>query len=276
MKVACLLALHLPVQVERHHNPSLVNGPLVVGGRPWDPGAVLDRCPQAAAAGVEPGMRLSRAETLCPTACFVPAREDLYHATHDLLVEAARTYTPSVETAGLGLLYAEVSGLERRFGPDAELARQMALETRRSSWLDVRVGVGSGKFVAEQAARAARPGDGCAVPPGEERAFLSALPLSVLPADPEMRRRLHLLGVRSLGALAALPRLAIVRQFGPDAGPLHDLARGVDARPVCPQAPPLQIARVHRFDDPLDDRAPLLAHAGRMASELAESLSRRG
>jgi DNA polymerase-4 len=188
MKVACLLALHLPVQVERHHNPSLVNGPLVVGGRPWDPGAVLDRCPQAAAAGVKPGMRLSRAETLCLVACFVPAREDLYHATHDLLVEATRTFTPSVGTSRLGLLYAEVAGLERCFGPDARLARQMALETRRFSRLDVRIGVEGGKFVAEQAARAALPDDECTVPRGEERAFLSALPLSVLPADPEMRQ----------------------------------------------------------------------------------------
>jgi hypothetical protein len=74
MKVACLLAPHLPVQVERQQDPSLAEGPLVVGGRPWDEGAVLDGCPQAEAAGVSPGMRVSRAEALCPAARFVPAR----------------------------------------------------------------------------------------------------------------------------------------------------------------------------------------------------------
>lgn len=276
MKVACLLAPHLPVQVERQQDPSLAEGPLVVGGRPWDECAVLDGCPQTAAAGVTPGMRVSRAEALCPAARFVPAREGLYRAAHDALAAAAIRFTPTVETAGLGLLYAEVSGLGRRFGADAGLARQMAREAVHTSGLDVRVGVGGGKFVAQQAAHAARPGSGCAVPPGEERAFLSPLSLSALPADPEMRRRLHLLGVRTLGALAALPRLALVRQFGPQAGPLHDLVRGVDPRPVQADAPPLALERTRTLDDPLGDRAPLLAHAGRMAAEMAEALSRRG
>jgi len=284
MKVACLLAPHLPVQVERQHEPSLAHVPLVVGGRPWDPGAVLDCCPLAEAAGVSPGLRLSQAEALCPAARFVPAREELYRAVHEALLAAAGLFTPTVETAGLGFLYAEVSGLERSFDPaqdkrfdsDTPLARCMAWEAERTSGQDVRVGVGSSKFVAEQAARAARPGSGCAVPGGQERAFLSPLHLSALPADPEMHRRLHLLGVRTLGALAALPRLAVVHQFGPHAGPVHDLARGVDPRPVHPAAPPLVLERSCAFPDPLGGRAPLLAHAGRLATALAAELSRRG
>ncbi len=276
MKVACLLARHLPVQVERQHSPSLSERPLVVGGRPWDDGAVLDCCPQAEAAGVSPGTRLSRAEKLCPAARFLPSRDELYRAAQDVLAETAGDFTPTVETAGLGFLYADVSGLERRFASDTCLAHQMAREAARVSGLEVEVGIGSAKFMAEQAARAARPGTGCAVPPGQEQAFLSPLPLSALPADPEMRRRLHLLGVRTLGALAALPRLAVVRQFGPRAGPLHDLARGVDPRPVHADAPPLALERTRAFNDPLSDRAPLLAHVDRMATELAQTLSNRG
>jgi len=168
MKVTCILALYLPVQVERQHNPSLAECPLVVGGRSWDAGAVLDCCPQAEAAGVTSGMRLSQAETLCPTARFVHAHEELYRVAHDTLVAAAGCFTPTVETAGLGLLYAEVSGLEQRFGSDTRLAHQMALEASQAlrpssgqaSGLDVRVGLDGGKFVTEQAARAARPGSG--------------------------------------------------------------------------------------------------------------------
>ncbi len=276
MRIVCILTPYLPVQVEWQHDPSLTQAALVVGGRPWDEGAVFDCCPQAAVAGVTSGMRLAQAEKLCPTARFVPARDELYQAAHDALFAAARYFTPTVETAGLGFLYAEVSGLERRFGPETRLTRELLKEAIQTTGLDVRVGVGSGKFVARQAARAAMPRDVCVVPPGEERRFLSPLPLSVLPTDHEMARRLQLLGVHSLGALAKLPRPAIVNQFGVHAGPLYDLAQGVDPRPVRADAPPLQLARLQEFDEPLNDRAPLLAHAARMAGELSEALSGRG
>jgi nucleotidyltransferase/DNA polymerase involved in DNA repair len=71
VRIICLLAPHLPVQVERQADHALDQRPLVVGGRPWDAGAVLDCCAQASAAGVRPGMRLAQAEHLCPTARFV-------------------------------------------------------------------------------------------------------------------------------------------------------------------------------------------------------------
>lgn len=283
-RVACIRVAHLPVQVECCLEPTLAHMPLIVGGRPWDAGAVLDCCPRAAAAGVHPGMRLALAERLCPAARFVPAREERYRAAHDALLAAARRFTTTVESADLGLIYAEVSGLQMRFGSEARLAAQLVWAAEQalqeslgqlpSPW--AQVGLGNCKFVAEQAACAARPGGSCVVPAGEERAFLSPLPLSALPADPEMQRRLYLLGVRTLGALAALPRLAVVRQFGPRAGPLHDLACGVDSRPVHPAAPPLALERSRTFDNPLVERAPLLACVTQIAAELAEMLARRG
>ncbi len=276
IKVACLLALHLPVQVEQGSDPSLIAGPLIVGGQPWDPGAVVDCCPQAAAAGVAPGMRLARAEKVCPDARFVPAREPEYRAAHQALVAAARGVTGRVETAGLGLLHLDARGQGRRFSSDTQLGDELAREAERISGLSVQVGVGEGKFVAEQAARAACPGQSCIVPPGRGRAFLSTMPLSVLPMDLEMARRLHMLGIRTLGALAVLPRLAVVRQFGSEAGPHHDLARGVDTRPVRPDAAPLAMERRRAFSDALHQRAPLLAHAGQMAGELADLLVAQG
>jgi DNA polymerase-4 len=262
--------------VERQRNPGLANAPLIVGGRRWDEGAVLDCCPRAVSAGVEPGMRLSRAEALCPAARFLPADEEAYEEVHRALVDSARHFTPTVETDHLGLVYADVSGLGRRFDADTGVGRQLTEEVTGASVLDVQIGVGSGKFVAQQAARAAQPGEACTVSAGEEQAFLSPLDISVLPLDPEMERRLRLLGVRTLGALAKLPRPAVLRQFGGSAGAPYDLACGTDARPVHTEAPPLRLARSHSFLDPVRDRAPLLAHVVRMANDLAREIDRRG
>ena len=276
VKVACVLISHLPVQVEQKGDPSLAERPLVIGGRPWDPGVVLDCCPQAVAAGVQPGVRLAQAQVLCPTARFVPSCEENYRGVHDALLAAAGCFSPTVETANLGTVYVEVSGLERLFGPDAQLARQLGRRAADATGLAVQVGLARDKFTAEQAARAARPGGVCVVSPGEEVAFLSPLPLDALPADLEMRRRLKMLGIRSLGGLAALPRPAVVQQFGPYAGPLHDLARGIDPRPVSPDSPPLAVERKRILGTALKERSSLLAHIERMATELAKELARRG
>ncbi len=276
MRVACLLMPHLPVQVERQRDAVSAGVPLIVGGRRWDEGAVLDCCARAAAAGVEPGMRLSRAGVLCPDACFVSADEEAYAAVHNTLVDSARRFTPTVETVRLGLVLVEVSSLKRRFDDDADLAQQLVGGTGSSPEFDVRVGLGSSTFVAEQAARAAQPGGVCIVPPEGERVFLSPLDISALPLDPEMERRLRLLGVRTLGALAKLPRLAVVRQFGSRAGALYDMASGVDAQPVHADALALRLLRSHAFVHPVSDRALLLARVKRLTGDLAEELNRRG
>jgi hypothetical protein len=94
--------------------------------------------------------------------------------------------------------------------------------------------------------------------------------------DLEMARRLEMLGVRTLGALASLPRLAVLHQFGPDAGLFYDLAGGVDPRPVRPDTPPLAIQAQRNWDDPLANRQMLDVQLKQMANELGEELGRQG
>jgi protein ImuB len=152
----------------------------------------------------------------------------------------------------------------------------LAREARNVTGLDVRVGLAGNRFAAQQAARAARPSGWHAVPPGQERSFLSPLPLVILPTEAETLRRLNLLGIRTLGALARLPRLALIRQFGPQAGFLHDLASGADPRPILSEAPPLTLEGAWSLEPPAVDRGRISAHAARIVTTLAADISRRG
>jgi nucleotidyltransferase/DNA polymerase involved in DNA repair len=274
MRIICLLAAHLPVQIEQQAGAP-DTAPLIVGGRPWDPGAVLDCSPAAISAGVRLGMRLARAAQVCPGATFVPAREAVYREAHAALEAVLRQHTDRVETAGLGYLFADVSDLRVPAGrdpaqADVELSRSLAREAQQVSPLDARIGLAPQRFTAEQAARAARPHGWCPVQPGQERTFLFPLPI-----DPEMRRRLHLLGITTLGTLAALPRAAIVRQFGADAGLFHDLAAGRDPRGVYPDAPPLVVERSHQCEPPLRDAGFLIARVARLGESAATDLAQR-
>lgn len=279
MTIVCLLAAHLPVQVEQQDRAP-DTAPLIVGGRPWDPGAVLDCTPDAASLGVRLGMPLARAERLCPGATFVPAREAMYREAHALLESALRQHTDRVETAGLGYLFADLSDLYVPAGRDpaqveGDLLRLLTRDLRDVTPLDARVGLASQRFTAEQAARAAQAHSAYRVPPGQERTFLAPLPLTMLSLDPEMHRRLHLLGITTLGELARLPRVAIVRQFGVDAGLFHDLAAGRDPRIVYPDAPPLVLERRALFEPPVHDFGPLVARVTQLGEALAVDLTLR-
>ena len=99
---------------------------------------------------------------------------------------------------------------------------------------------------------------------------------AALPAETEFIRRLGLLGVHTLGGLAALPRTALIRQFGAQAAFLHDLAANADPRPVQPDAPPLELRHLHTFEPPTAIRSFLLTVAEQMATVLGQTLSRQG
>ncbi len=271
MKIIYLFAPHLPVQIE-HQRHRIAKGGLIIGGRPWDPSVVLDCCAKTEADGVMPGMSLARAALRCPEADFVPADHAAYQEAQERLDAVLRQFTDRVETAGLGAFFLEVGQLTRRFPEDEGLAHALLKRAHETSRLELQVGLAEERFTAEQAALAAQPNNAVVVPPRPGRSFLAPLPLTVLPAEAETLRRLALLGIHTLGEFAVLPRTALIRQFGPQAGFLHDLAAGADPRTLHPDAPPLELRQQTTFEPPTADRHALLAAAEQTATALAKAL----
>ena len=79
-----------------------------------------------------------------------------------------------------------------------------------------------------------------AVPVGEDALFLAPLPLETLPLPVQARLALRRLGVRTLGAFAALPANSIAHRFkshGEEGRLAHRLAKGGDTRPLRPRRP---------------------------------------
>ena len=117
-----------------------------------------------------------------------------------------------------------------------------------------------GKFVSWVAATRAKPGGAVIVRPGEEGKFLAAQPLAVLPLDPDTHRRLRLLGLRTIGDLAALPEEAVVSQLGRAGRRLWRLAAGETAERVVGREAPEPITAAIAYFSPVAERE-LLAHA---------------
>lgn len=280
--IAALFLPDLPIQLEQQRRGADL--PLLIPN-PVDSSLVYARSPEAAEAGVQIGMSLYQAQQIFPLAQVVEPDEHAYHACHGAVQATLQSYTPLIETVGLGEFLIDVRGISKPgpglraqgTGRGDDLAAELGAAARAASGLSVRVGLAAGKFIAAQAARLAPPEGELVVPPGDEARFLAPLPIGVLPLLPgEMRRRLHLLDLHTLGDLAALRKVAVLRQFGGEISGLYELARGHDPRPLNPDVPPLRLVRSLRLTSPVEQRLPLLNALQRLCWQLSKTLSHKG
>src|SRR3989441_604957 len=233
---ACCWIPLFALRCETARRPELASLPLALLA-PDDTRRLWQVAPLARRAGVKPGMTVSQAIGLCPALKLCEPDPVHYDEQFARLVAALVTVSPVVEPVELGRAYVGTDGLEGLYGEpegivEAILMRSAECGMRnfsegsfapRTSLIHsafriphsaLRVGWGRGKFVSWVAATRAKPGDAVIVPVGGEAKFLASQRLAVLPLDPDTHRRLLQFGVKTLGALVALPEGAVVSQFG--------------------------------------------------------------
>jgi len=277
--------LSLRLELARLGLPWTPTAPLVLGGRPWDPGSVLDRSPAAARFGVRPGQPLGVAHRLVPEATFLEADPGAYATAFEAVLEALAAFTPAIvgETdptaPAFGRALLGIEGLDRLWGDEATLTARARAAVAALLPAAARAGIGNTRFGAGVAASMAREATALvtirAGGASEEAAFLAPLPIRLLPA-PELEGRFALFGLRRIGDLAALPRSAVVSRFGTLGGELHDLARGLDGRPLRPRRPIERLRAEAELDPPVDQLDSLRFVLHHLAGALCEQLAARG
>ena len=225
--------------------------------------------PLARHAGVRPGMTVSQAIGLCPTLRLCEPDPVHYDERFARLLAALNEVSPVVEPGELGLAYLGADGLEGIYGSPRKIVEAIAASVSRLDGWSVsdsattnrltgqptnRLGFGLGKFTAWVAASRAKPGEAVIVPAGGEGQFLASQPIAVLPLDPDTHRRLRQLGIRTLGALAALPEEAVTAQFGAVGRRLWRLAAGHTVEPVVGGVAPESIITALTFFAPVGER----------------------
>jgi nucleotidyltransferase/DNA polymerase involved in DNA repair len=295
--IACIVLPYFAAAVERRHSVDLGRQPLVIGGRPWEPRPVYAFSREVAQRGVAPGMSLRLAHVLSPQARFLPATSPRYFGASGEMVDVLTDFTHLIEPEDLWQPFAggreqQTAGgrclparyyldLEKLPFPEAlSLAREMGRTIRRQTHLAPALGLAPNKFAAQVAATLARPNHLRPVPAEEATSFLATCTVHFLPLDRETRRRLRLLGIRTLGDLAALPVAALQAQFGAALVPYYQLAGDfleLGGGPAVRPAPPEKELQVtFRFDGPVADSLSLGAALGRLATMLAGRLQAAG
>jgi protein ImuB len=242
-------------------------------------------CSDAARAeGVRVGLRETEAQSRCPSLAVPPHDPEVDERRFAPVIASLEHLIPGVEPLRPGLCAMRARGPARYYGGEDRAAEAILSLAEQLGLPGARVGIADGRFAAEQAARASStdpavtaPSEGVRiVPAGAAAAFLSSLPVGRA-AQPAFAEVLHGLGIRTLGALAALPEDAVRQRFGPEGVAVHRRAcasgpqHGSEVRP---RTPVRELAVELSLEPPVESAEQLafacMALAERFVSGLAE------
>lgn len=240
--------------VEELRRPELRGKPFAVGGRPNERGVVASCSYAARKLGVHSAQPMNQALRLCPGLEIVPPDHSAYAEASEHVMAILRDLTPLVEQISIDEAFLDVSDL-----PEAGevIARRLQAQVLQVTRLPCSLGVAANKLVAKIATdvgKAEQRGGGSpqavkVVPAGGEAAFLAPLPVRALwGVGTKTEQRLLELGIHTIGDLARLSELELVRVFGKSGRDFSRHARGMDERAVVNEHEVKSISQEITFD----------------------------
>ena len=264
--------------VEELEDPTLRARPLVVGGDPRGRGVVATANYVARGYGIHSAMSCAEALRRCPAAVFVRPRHSLYREYSRSVWDSVRAIVPTVERTGLDEGYLDLGEVAPDFLRARELGEAVQTAVRGTTRLTCSLGVASSKVVAKVASDSRKPGGITVVLEGRERDFLGSLAVRKLPGiGPRSAERLARVGIDTVGALADLDDDTLRTLLPGKVGRmLRDRARGIDPRRLELDVVRISVSQEETFPQDVGDRVRLHDELRRMATSLAEHLSRNG
>jgi protein ImuB len=272
MNFACLYIATFPVQAVVRLEPELRERAVIIVEPEPPPSRVVALNEAARKAGAVCGM--SQVEAAGFKGVEVRRRSHAAEdSTHAALLDLARSFSPRFEDVAADTVVLDLAGFEAFLGTAGEIAQQLAERARRLGF-DANVALAPNPDAARLAARGWA---GIAlIGEGEEANRLSELPVEVLEPQLEMQETLERWGIRTFGALAALPAAELSERLGQEGSRLQRLARGGALRALVPAEEPLHFEEAMDLDYPVAEIEPLAFILGGLFNQLCARLTARG
>ncbi len=258
--------------VEQRDRPELGGRPVIVGGLSGR-GVVCAASYEARPFGVHSAMPMATAKRLCPHAVFLPVRMKHYAEVSHEIRKIFVSFTPLVEPLSLDEAFLDVHGCEELFGLAPQIARQLKARIQAETGLTASVGVAPNKFLAKLASDHGKPDGLVVVTSDGVSAFLKPLPVGrIWGVGAKAEKRLHALGIDTIGQFAALPEQLLVDHFGDLGRHVWRLAHGEDDRRVIPDREAKSISTETTFAQDIDDPETLRMWLRDLTDQLASRL----
>ncbi|TPJ37172.1 DUF6504 family protein [Mesorhizobium sp. B2-8-3] len=248
--------------------------PLVLIGRDKSRRVVLAADAAALAAGLRPGMPVTKAQALVPGLAIQDADPQADAEALERLAVWMLRFAPIVAPDPPGGIVIDTTGADHLHGGEAAMLEGMVGRLAMSG-IVTRAAVADSWGAAHALARYGGR-DMFIAPPGHDQSIVEPLALEALRIAPSTAAELRRLGFQRIGDLLKQPRAPLALRFGPEIGRRIDQALGNTAEPIDPVRPP-DIVEVRRaFAEPIGAAETIARYIGKLVAQLCSLMEQRG
>ena len=220
------------VEMQRH--PEYRNVPLAVCGSQEDRhGIVLTANYLAKPRGVKVGQAIWQAKQVCPELVTLPPDMSEYIRFSHMAREIYEDYTDQIEPFGLDENWLDVTGSVGCKGSPMAIAQEISERIKFELGITASIGVADNKLTAKLGSDYKKPDAITRIEADNYREIVYPLPIDdLLYVGPATSRKLHGIGVHTIGQLAELDTGCLVHKFGKMGIVLKTFALGQDRTPV--------------------------------------------
>ncbi|MFK7791808.1 MAG: DNA polymerase IV [Devosiaceae bacterium] len=261
--------------VEKLDNPGLRAKPVIVGG--GQRGVVSTCCYIARIKGVRSAMPMFKARKLCPDAVIVKPRGSRYAEIGREIRARMLALTPLVEPLSIDEAFLDLSGTERLHdGPPALTLLRFARAIEEEVGVTVSVGLSHNKSMAKMASDMDKPRGFAVIGRAETLSLLAPMSVRALfGVGAAMAKSLEKEGYFTLADLQNAEPERLWRRFGEHGARLHDLANGIDARPVRTDRERKSVSSERTFNEDISARDELRIVARNASERVSKQLKKK-
>ena len=245
--------------VEQRDNPQYRGKALIVGGT--SSRGVVSTCSyEARKYGVHSAMSIVKTKQLCPQGIFIPGRFWRYEEVSEQIMNVFREFSPCIEPLSIDEAFLDLNGMEKLVPDITALGQKVKARIKDVTGLTASVGLAPNKFLAKLASDLRKPDGLVIIHQAEAADFIAPLPISkVFGIGGKTQEGLEHIGITTIGQLAACQVEYLQSVLGNRAQEVHDLALGIDERPVESDAERKSIGKEETFEQDITNKDEQLA-----------------
>lgn len=222
--------------VECLHNPDIRQKPVAVCGSIEDRhGIVLAKNEIAKKYKVKTGEAIWQAKEKCKELVVVEPHFDKYLRFSEMATRIYSDYTDMIEPFGLDEAWLDITANVENIEQGAEIADEIRRRIKYELGITVSIGVSFNKIFAKLGSDYKKPDAVTIIPVEKYKEIVHPLPAEcLLGVGRATKKRLHTLGIYTIGDIANAPLSVIRSHLGKSGETLHIFANGQDHSPVKP------------------------------------------